>query len=92
MKATPFTPAGTGGADVSDFEKLGESRVRAEVARGGQAAFNGNSERRKAASEWLARREGQRIRQRGTPLRPTIVGPVVFMIVVACAIALVASI
>ena len=73
------------------FEALGEATVRAEVARGGDHAFDGNPAMRKAASEWLAGLERDRTIARGTPPKPSIVGPVIFAVLVVAGFLLVAS-
>ncbi|MEQ8664265.1 MAG: hypothetical protein RIC16_00935 [Rhodospirillales bacterium] len=73
------------------FENEGEASVRAAIARGGKQAFDGDPATRKAATEWLAERERQRIAARGTPLRLSIVGPVICAILVVAGFALVAS-
>lgn len=68
--------------DRALFEKLGEETVRAEVARGGDHAFEGQSDKRKAASEWLAERELQRSSERASPPKLTIIGPILFIVLV----------
>lgn len=73
------------------FEELGEVRVRAEVARGGDFAFDGNSVKRKAASEWLAEREQRRADQWGGDRRSTIAGPVVAAVMVIALFVFVAA-
>lgn len=73
------------------FEKLGENKVRAEVARGGAAAFGGHADKREAATEWLAACEHQRTLARATPAKPTMIGPVMFVILVVALFIFVAA-